>query len=48
MTVYRFPKYLIMYIGTLDENGLMEHPLKKQELAIDITCFAEKGTLEKG
>jgi len=46
--IVKFPKYLVLYIDALDKNGLLKHPIKKTESAIDITAFADPDTLEEG
>ena len=48
ISVIQFPKYLILYMGELNKKGLLKHPLKKTESAIDITVFADKDRFKSG
>ena len=35
-------------MGELNKKGLLKHPLKKTESAIDITVFADKDRFKSG
>ena len=35
-------------MGSLDQDGLLKNPLKKNEYAIDITVFADKDYFPPG
>lgn len=48
VTVIKFPAYLILYIDSLNKNGLLKRPIKSIETAIDISCFAEPEQLSEG
>lgn len=48
ITVIKFPRYLMLYIDSINKHGLLKHPLKDIESAIDITAFAEKDDLHEG
>jgi len=46
ITVVKFPKYLILYIGELDSNGLLKHPLKGVTSQIDFSSVMEPEYLD--